>query len=75
MGVFDPPLVPSCFVDISEHLDKKLKALNAYHEEMRPAPHARSTSSIEALARWRGATVGSDAAEAFSVVRTIVKEI
>ena len=70
-----PAFMPNCFVDISAHLDKKLQALDAYREEMRPAPHPRSASSVEALARWRGATVGSVAAEAFSVVRMIVKEL
>lgn len=63
------------FVDISRQLEKKLKALDAYHEEMRANPHPRSAGSIEALARWRGSTVGCAAAEAFSVVRAIAKEI
>jgi len=67
--------VPNFFVDISAHLDKKLQALNAYQEEIRPAPHPRSVSSIEALVRWRGATVGCVAAEAFSVIRMITQEI
>lgn len=66
---------PNCFIDISAQLDKKLKALEAYHEEMRPAPHPRSAISIEALARWRGASAGCSAAEAFSLVRMIAKEI
>jgi len=67
--------VPNYFVDISAQLDKKLLALEAYSEEMRPAPHPRSAISIEALARWRGSTVGCAAAEAFSLVRMIAKEI
>lgn len=70
-----PRFAPNFFIDISGQLDKKLKALDAYHEEMRPAPHPRSASSIEALARWRGATAGCGAAEAFSVVRMIAQEI
>lgn len=70
-----PAFAPNYFVDISAQLEKKLQALDAYHEEMRGAPHPRSASSVEALARWRGATVGCDAAEAFSLVRMIAKEI
>jgi len=66
-----PAFVPNYYVDISSQLDKKLRALDAYREEMRSAPHPRSVSSVEALARWRGATVGCGAAEAFSVVRMI----
>lgn len=67
--------VPDYFVDISQQLKKKLRALEAYNEEMRRTPHPRSASSIEALARWRGSTAGCVAAEAFSVVRVIAKEI
>ena len=65
---------PNYFVDISSSLETKLRALDAYSEEMRAAPHPRSPGGIEALARWRGATVGCHEAEAFSVVRMIVKE-
>lgn len=63
------------FVDISEHLTCKLDALAQYHDEMRPSPHPRSVEAIKALANWRGATIGCDAAEAFSVIRQIVKVI
>lgn len=65
---------PVYFVDISDHLEVKMKALNEYRDEMREPPHPRSLSRVEALARWRGATVGCDAAEAFTVIRQIVKE-
>ncbi|MGM0695002.1 MAG: PIG-L deacetylase family protein [Pseudomonadota bacterium] len=70
-----PAFVPNYYVDISTQLEKKLQALDAYREEMRPAPHPRSASSIEALARWRGAIVGCTAAEAFSVIRMVAKDI
>lgn len=62
---------PSRFVDISSTLAAKRKALEAYAAEMRPFPHARSIEAIEALARWRGASVGVGAAEAFGVVREL----
>lgn len=70
-----PAFDPNYFVDISDTLESKLRALDAYHEEMRATPHTRSRRSIEALARWRGATVGCHAAEAFTVVRIIAEEI
>lgn len=63
--------LPSTFVDISASLGRKLEALDAYHEELRDWPHARSRPAIEALARWRGATVGVEAAEAFVVQRAM----
>ena len=62
---------PNAFFDISDHLAAKLNALEAYAEEMRPFPHPRSPEAVEALARWRGATIGVAAAEAFSLLRSI----
>lgn len=64
-----PAFVPNWFVDISATLERKLEALAAYHEEMRPWPHPRSIRALEHLARWRGATVSVDAAEAFFLGR------
>ena len=65
------PFVPNWFEDISGTLEMKIKALKAYHSEMRKWPHARSFKAIEHLARWRGASVGFEAAEAFMLVREI----
>lgn len=67
--------VPSRFVDVSQTLSAKLAALECYHQEMREWPHARSMPAIEHLARWRGASVGVEAAEAFSVGRNIVHKV
>ena len=64
-----PAFSPTWFVDISRALVKKRKALGAYRKEMRPWPHARSFRSIESLARYRGASVGVEAAEAFVLGR------
>lgn len=50
----------------------KLAALDCYQEEMRPWPHARSREAVEHLARWRGASVGTGAAEAFCLMRHVV---
>jgi LmbE family N-acetylglucosaminyl deacetylase len=62
---------PTRFVDISATIKAKRLALDAYADEMRPAPHPRSFEAIEALAHWRGATAGVDCAEAFTVLRSI----
>ncbi len=62
---------PNWFVDISEFLDRKLSALIVYKSEMRPWPHPRSREGVEYLARWRGACIGVDAAEAFMLGRQI----
>lgn len=66
-----PVFAPDWFVDISESLSRKLAALDAYSAEMRAWPHPRSRQGVEHLARWRGATVGVDAAEAFVLGRRI----
>jgi LmbE family N-acetylglucosaminyl deacetylase len=62
---------PNYFVDISEHMLKKLSAAKAYHEEMRDTPHTRSIKHLEILAQHRGFTVGVEMAEAFEVYRII----
>ena len=63
--------IPSRFVDISDTINEKIELMALYGEEMRPEPHARSLKSSEYLARLRGASVGVQAAEAFSVIRQI----
>jgi len=63
--------VPNFFVNISTTLDQKLLALKAYSDEMRDFPHSRSVESVVFLARYRGATMGMNAAEAFKVERIL----
>lgn len=66
------PFVPNTFIDISKTLATKRRALEIYDSEMRAFPHARSFEALEALARWRGTTVGVAAAEAFVLGRAII---
>lgn len=66
-----PAFAPNWFVDISDTLDCKLAALDAYAAELRAWPHPRSRQGVEHLAHWRGATVGADAAEAFILGRQL----
>lgn len=65
------PFLPQRYVDISRHLDAKMRAVDAYAPEMRPFPHARSSRAVVALARIRGAEAGVEAAEAFMVIREL----
>ena len=67
-----PTFQPNWFVDISAQWPRKREALVAYSSEMRPWPHARSLEALEHLARWRGAQVGVEAAEAFCLLRQLV---
>jgi LmbE family N-acetylglucosaminyl deacetylase len=64
---------PNYFVDVSATLESKRRALSAYSVEMRAWPHPRSLEAVEALARWRGATVGVEAAEAFVLGRAVIR--
>jgi len=65
------PFTPNHHVNIEPQLERKLAALTAYHEEMRPFPHARSNEALEHLARFRGSQVGVPAAEAFCLERSV----
>lgn len=63
---------PQYIVDISGFWEKKVKALNCYHDELRSFPHSRSIKALESLATLRGATNGIEKAEAFFVERILV---
>jgi LmbE family N-acetylglucosaminyl deacetylase len=64
-----PAFAPNVFVDVTQTLERKVKALEAYASEIRPFPHPRSVEALRALASWRGASAGMPAAEAFVLVR------
>ena len=66
------PVFESNWFDISDQWERKREALVAYSSEMRDWPHARSLKAVEHLARWRGAQVGVEAAEAFCLLRQLV---
>ena len=66
-----PSFRPTRFVDIEAEWERKLNALACYQGEIHPFPHSRSPEALEALARWRGASVGVTAAEAFEVLRQL----
>ncbi len=62
---------PVRYVDISQQLEQKMEALEAYADEMRPFPHPRSMEGVRHLAGFRGCSVGCMAAEAFVVIREL----
>jgi LmbE family N-acetylglucosaminyl deacetylase len=67
------PFRPNFFVDITDTIDDKMKAVRYYDAEMRPAPHPRSYEGIRLLAGVRGMTIGVQYGEAFEIVRRIWK--
>jgi len=64
---------PTVFVDVSQYLGVKLEAMRCYGSQLAPSPRARSLASIEALAHVRGSTIGVTAAEAFGLVREVLR--
>ena len=57
-------------VDITDVMETKLESIRRYKTMSRPSPHIRSLESVKALATIRGAEIGVEYAEAFSVLRT-----
>jgi len=62
------PFVPTVFINIAPYLDAKLKAMEIYASELGDFPFPRSHSAISALAQFRGASSGFEAAEAFELL-------
>lgn len=62
---------PNHFEDISKTIRKKIEALKCYSSEMRKYPHSRSYLNIKNLAKLRGATVYTEFAESFVILRSI----
>lgn len=67
----EPAFSPNKYVDISDFLATKLKAIDCYASQRQLAPLPRSPEALTALARLRGSQVGADAAEAFVLIRKI----
>jgi len=70
---FDYNFKPNVFVDISDTINLKLQALNCYESEMRKFPHPRSPEAIKVIAQRWGTVVGCEAAEAFYLIRKVIK--
>lgn len=68
----DRPFLPTSYELITpEQLERKLAAMRCYERETRAFPHPRSPEGLTVYARRRGVEIGSEAAEAFMVVREI----
>jgi len=65
--------IPNYFVDISDFFKQKLKIMQVYESELGVHPFPRSERNIEALATFRGASVGVEYAESFQIVKIIDK--
>jgi LmbE family N-acetylglucosaminyl deacetylase len=65
--------LPNYYVDIGRYLQMKIQAMKCYAEEMRPYPHPRSERGLEYHARFRGMEAAVEHAEAFLVLRQVVR--
>ncbi|MDF2447541.1 MAG: GlcNAc-PI de-N-acetylase [Bacteroidota bacterium] len=65
--------MPNYFVDVSKHLKEKLEIMKVYESEIAEHPFPRSLRNMEALATFRGASVGVEYAEAFQLLKYIDK--
>ena len=72
---FPQTFSPNIFVDISKELSFKLKAMKSYKNELQEFPHPRSLESLEVIAKRWGTVCGFTAAEAFYLVRHMIKNI
>ena len=63
------PFRPNVFVDITAHLERKLRILQVFEGEIGEFPFPRSPDAVRALAGMRGAAAGYAAAEAFQLLR------
>jgi len=63
--------IPTVYEDISDYLNIKLDSMSIFESQLSLFPAARSIGAIEALAKFRGSTIGKCAAEAFTLIREI----
>ncbi len=71
---FAPPFaenafMPNSFVDISDHLEKKLNIFSLYKSEVGRHPFPRSLENLRALALYRGAMAQCHYAESFVLLK------
>lgn len=72
-----PPLtsqafLPNVYRDITPYLEGKIALLKLYESQLQGETLPRSASAVRALARYRGATVGVEFAEAFMLIREVL---
>lgn len=67
----EPNFTPNWVVDISNHIDKKLSALQCYESQISAFPGPRSIEAVEALAKFRGTQAGFGFGEGLHIVRMI----
>ena len=65
--------IPNVWVDISNTIEDKINAMNCYENQLQIFPYPRSEKAIRALSEYRGSTICVNNAEAFVLVREILR--
>lgn len=68
----DRAFMPNVFSDITPYIERKVEIMSMYETEVQSDPLPRGPSAIRALARYRGATIGAEYAEAFMLIRELM---
>lgn len=67
--------IPNFFMEIDQkHLDAKIQAMESYIFEKRTYPHPRSPEALKIRAQMWGIANGLKFAEAFQIIRNLIKE-
>lgn len=68
----DNAFIPTMFVEITNEMEIKLKAMECHKSQLCSYPHPRSLEAMRSLAMHRGSTVCKQYAEAFMVIREVI---
>ena len=68
---FTSVFTPNTFVDISNEITNKIKALECYKTELEKYPHPRSAKALQSIGNRWGTVSGYSVAEAFSLIRLL----
>jgi Uncharacterized proteins, LmbE homologs len=65
----EPNFTPNWVIDISDHIENKIKALEHYKSQISSFPDPRSLEAVVALSKFRGTQAGFAYGEAFQIIR------
>jgi LmbE family N-acetylglucosaminyl deacetylase len=68
------PFLPNLFVKLTkQNIEAKIKGMESYEFEKRKFPHPRSPEALEIQAKRWGVSIGTEFAEAFIMVRSLIR--
>ena len=65
--------IPNVFVDITNYFERKLEIFKIYKSEVMEGQSPRSLKVIKAFDKYRGSQIGEKYAEAFVLLKEIIK--